>query len=67
VEYADPPQLGDQLVLVTSVVQRPLPPDQRPGQVELGADLGHHPRREEVGVDVEETGEAETVDDLVSH
>ena len=63
-EYADAAQLGNQLVLVAPVVQRPLAADQRAGRVELGADLGEHPRRQEVRVDVIQAGDAEPFDEF---
>ena len=61
VAYAERAQRLDERVVLVAVVQRPRAPDQRAGGVELRADLRHHPRRQEVGVEVCQAGEAERV------
>ena len=65
--YAEAPQRGDPLLLGAAVADRPLPADQRAGEVELRPHPGLDVGRQEVHVHVEEPGQAEAppaVEDL---
>ncbi len=49
----------DERLVGVAVVQRPGPPDERTGGVELRAHLGHDRGRQEVGVDVDQPGQSQ--------